>query len=125
MEYKKSDFVSFPVDAGRVVANLEAAYSQWVEATRQIDALPVSLYWQSKLGKDYLAIKLTSADSGTTAGPRSPETEKQLEEFKTKKNDLKSRVSLTNQLLTERAQQYRSLRLPALPDRQGDRKSVV
>ena len=120
MEYKKSDFVSFPVDAGRVVANLEAAYSQWIEATRQIDALPVSLYWQSKSGKDYLGIKLTSADSGTTAGPRSPETETQFEQFKTQKDDLKSRVLLTNQLLTERAQQYRSLRLPALPDRQGE-----
>ena len=38
MMYKKADFVPFPTDAGRVIANLEAAYNQLVDANMQRDA---------------------------------------------------------------------------------------
>ena len=120
MMYEKADFVPFPADAGRVIANLEAAYNQLVDANMQRDALPTSMFWQTKSGTDYLAVKRSSSDPGTTAGPRAPETEQRLSDFKTLKDGLKAKITATNSLLADRAQQYRSLRLPVLPDRQGE-----
>ena len=120
MVYAKADFVAFPLDAGRVIANLESAYAQLTDAIKQRDALPVTMFWQAKAETDYLAVKLTSSDPGTTVGPRSAATEQRLNDFKALKYDLKAKIEATNLLIAERAQQYRSLRLPVLPDRQGE-----
>ena len=120
MIYSRRDFIEFSVDSGRVIANIESAYNQLVDATRQKDALPVSMYWQTKSGNDYLTVKSSSADHGTTIGLRSPEKEQQLEEFRVAKDALKARIQSTNTLLNDRASQYRALNLPALPDRQGE-----
>ncbi len=120
MIYKRADFIEFSADAGRVIANLESAYYQLLDASRAHDSLPVSMYWQNKSGVDYLAIKASSADSGTTEGVRSAATEERLEDFKRDKEALKEKVKTTNALLVERANQYRALGLPPLPDRQGE-----
>lgn len=82
MPYRRADFVPFSPDSGRVVANLEAAYEQWLDARQQLSALPVSMYWQAKAGGDYLALKQRSTDPGTTVGARSAETEARLAEFR-------------------------------------------
>jgi hypothetical protein len=57
MRHKKTDFVPFSADAQRSIANLEAAYEQLVDIERELDALPTSMFWQIKNGKDYLAVK--------------------------------------------------------------------
>jgi hypothetical protein len=120
MTYQRSDFVPFSADAGRVAANLEAAYEQWVDARQQLASLPVSLYWQTKPSGDYLAVKQRSNDPGTTVGPRSAATEARLEAFARSKADLKGRIAQADTTIAERAAQYRALRLPPLPDRQAE-----
>ena len=81
MIFDRADFVPFSGDAGRVAANLEAAYDQWLDARQQLAAMPVSMYWQPKASGDYLAVKQQSSSSGTTVGPRSEQTEAKLTEF--------------------------------------------
>lgn len=120
VSYRRADFVPFPADAGRVVANLEAAYEQWLDARQQLAAMPVSLYWQTKASGDYLAVKQRSDDPGTTFGPRSEATEARLAEHTQRKAALKARVAQADTLISERAAQYRALRLPPLPDRQAE-----
>lgn len=120
MTYLRSDFIPFSTDSGRVASNLEAAYEQWLDARQQIDELPVSMFWQTKASGDYLAVKLSSSDSGTTIGPRSPETEATLAEFVKHKAELKQRVSNADAAIGDRAAQYRALRLPSIPDRQAE-----
>lgn len=120
MVYERQDFAEFSADTGRVVVNLEAAFHPWVDATRQLAALPVSMYWQHKSGADYLAVKHKSGDSGTTLGARTSSQEAELEAWAKSKEAIKARLRALNQTLTERAQQYRALRLPVLPDRQGE-----
>jgi hypothetical protein len=120
MEYERANFIEFSTETGRVIANLESAYNQLLDASRALDALPVSMYWQNKSGTDYLAVKTASNDDGTTKGARSAATEAALENFKTDKEALKARIKSTNTLLNERASQYRALGLPPLPDRQGE-----
>jgi hypothetical protein len=116
----RSDFVPYPVDASRVVANLEAAYDQWLDARQQLLAMPVSMYWQRKSSGDYLAVKQHSGDPGTTLGPRSAVSEERLAEYARSKAELKDRVAQADALIAQRAAQYRALRLPVLPDRQAE-----
>lgn len=120
MIFTRDQFIPYSTDSGRVVANLEAAYGQLVDISQDYDALPVSMYWQTKENTDYLAVKQTSKDSGTTLGARSPEKERQFEAFKAEKAALGERIKTTNALITDRARQYRSLRLPAMSDGQGE-----
>jgi hypothetical protein len=120
MSYARADFVPYPVDSPRVVANLEAAYEQWLDARQQLKAMPVSMYWHSKPSGDYLAIKQRSGDPGTTVGPRSALTEARLAEHTQRKAGLQARVAQADALIAQRAAQYRALRLPALPDRQAE-----
>jgi len=120
MVYQKTDFIAFSADAQRVAANLEQAYDAWLDARRQLEALPVSMYWQSKDGADYLAVKHHSNDSGGSLGRRGPETEAQLEDFLANKTRLRERVKLTDVTIAERAALYRRLRLPSIPDQQAE-----
>ena len=120
MAHKKSDFTPFPADADRVIANLEAAYDQWVDAKRQLANMPVSMYWKTVGGVEYLGVKMNSNSSGTTGGPRSPATEAEYDQFHSEKDALKRRVSIADELIADRSGQYRSLRLPVLADRQGE-----
>ncbi len=120
MAYKKADFVPFSVDSPRVVANLEAAYEQWVDAQRELLTLPVSLFWQAKGSTEYLAVKMSSRDPGTTIGPRSKETEAKLFEHLATKEDLKERTARADALILERAALCRALRIPSIADKQSE-----
>jgi hypothetical protein len=120
MPYAKDDFIGFPADSGRVIANLETAYEQWLDARVQINRLPVSMSWKSVGNTEYLAVKETSQSVGTTCGARSPATESQFQQFQTEKTHLKQRIAQADELISARTAQYRALRLPVLPDRQGE-----
>lgn len=120
MAYKKSDFVPFPADSGQTIANLEAAYDQWLQAQQTLARLPTSMFWQSKPNGEYLAIKTNGHDSGTTRGARSQETESIMEAFVTEKELAKKHATQANTLIEQRALQYRALRLPAMLDKQGE-----
>ena len=120
MAYSRTDFTPFSPDSGRVAANLEAAYDQWIEARQQLAKTPVSMYWQTKANGDYLAIKQSSSDCGTTVGPRNTATEARLAEFTQQKSELKKRIADAEKSIGDRAAQYRALRLPSIPDRQAE-----
>lgn len=120
MNYLKSDFIPFSNDSQRISANLEQIYKAWLDARRQFDNMPVSMFWAVKDGTDYLYVKSSSTDNGTSVGPRSPDTEKQLNEFTQIKDELKARIQSFDAVMQERAGLYRRLRLPSLPDRQAE-----
>ncbi len=120
MHYTKSDFTPFSSDSQRVSANLEQIYRAWLDVRRQLDALPVSMYWAAKDGADYLYVKSSSTDNGASVGVKSPDTEKQLADFTQTKEELKARVQSFDAVIQERAGLYRRLRLPSLPDRQSE-----
>lgn len=120
MAYSKSDFTPFSSDSQRVSANLEQIYTAWLDARRQLDAMPVSMYWVSKGSADYLHVKNSSSDNGSSMGPRSADTEARFAEFTKTKEDLKVRIASFDAVILERAGLYRRLRLPSLPDRQAE-----
>jgi len=114
MRYRKTDFVPFSADAQRSIANLEAGYAQLVDIERELDAMPTSMFWQSKNGKDYLAVKKSTSDSGTTQGLRSPETERQFAEYSAERERLQVRRASLSALVQDRVKLCRALRLPQL-----------
>lgn len=120
MTYKKTDFLAFPSDYEQVLANLEAAYDQWHQSRQALAALPMSMFWQKKGGVDYLAVKELGDSSATTHGARSPETEARFAKFTEEKSLAKQRSSAADDLIDQRARQYRSLRMPAMTDSQGE-----
>ena len=120
MPYKKSDFFPFSNDAQRISANLEQIYTAWLDVRRQMEMLPVSMYWVAKEGMDYLHLKTHSSDNGTSIGARSQQTETQFAEFIQAKAELKTRIESFDAVILERAGLYRRLRLPSLPDRQAE-----
>ena len=120
MSYSKSSFTPFSNDSQRVSANLEQIYAAWLDARRQLDAMPVSMYWASKDSADYLHVKTSSSDNGTSMGPRNADTEAQLAVFTQSKEELKARVESFDAVILERAGLYRRLRLPSLLDRQAE-----
>lgn len=103
-----------------MIANLEDAYEQWLDARQQLIRMPVSMYWKATRGVEYLGVKLNSNSAGTTGGARSPETEAEYDQFHSEKDALKQRVTKADELIAERSGQYRALRLPILADRQGE-----
>ena len=120
MIYSKSDFTPFSNDSQRVSANLEQIYTAWLDARRQLDAMPVSMYWASKDNADYLHVKTSSSDNGTSIGPRNADTQARFAEFTQAKEELKKRIESFDSVILERAGLYRRLRLPSLPDRQAE-----
>ena len=120
MSHKKTGFIPFSQDSGRVIANLEDAYEQWLDARQQLIRMPVSMYWKAIGGVEYLGVKLNSNSAGTTGGARTPETEAEYDQFHSEKDALKQRVAKADELIGERSGQYRALRLPILADRQGE-----
>jgi hypothetical protein len=120
MVYSKSDFLPFSSDSQRIAANLEQAYQTWLDTRRDLDALPMSLYWANRDGVDYLYAKNDPQGSGTSIGPRSPETETRYNQFVEERTALKARIASLDGVISERAALYRRLRLPSLPDRQAE-----
>jgi hypothetical protein len=120
MTHQKREFIRFPVDSDRVIANLDAAYGQWIDARQRLEAMPSSMFWQRKGDVDYLAVKEQSAGSATTVGLRSPSTESEHDAFHTEKNALRDSIKTADELIAQRAAQYRALRLPVLGDKQAE-----
>jgi hypothetical protein len=120
MIYKKQDFAEFSADSQRVVANLEQSYDAWLDAKRSLNALATSMFWTDKDGVEYLNVKNTSADNGTTVGRRDATTEALFNTYAEAKARLKGRIGSVDEQLRERASLYRRLRLPAIPDRQAE-----
>ena len=119
MTYKKTDFVPFSADAQRSIANLEAAYGQLVDIERELEAMPSTMFWQNKNGTEYLAVKKSTADSGTTRGLRSAETERQLADYLVERERLQARRASLSSLVQDRVKLCRALRLPQMAEQQG------
>ncbi len=119
MTYKRTDFVPFSADAQRSIANLEAAYEQLVDVERELEAMPSSMFWQSKNGRDYLAVKKSTPDSGTTQGLRSAETERQFAEYLAERERLQVRRASLSTLVQDRVKLCRALRLPQMAELQA------
>jgi hypothetical protein len=120
MVYQKSQYLVFSNDAQRITANLEQAYSFWLDSRQTLQQLPASLYWADRGAAQYLYAKHSSSDNGTSLGVRSAATEEQFARFTADKQQALERMASADALIQTRAALYRRLRLPTLPDKQAE-----
>jgi hypothetical protein len=120
MIYEKYQYLPFSDDAQRIAANLEQAYSFWLDSRRAVQNLPASMYWAERSDSQYLYVKQNATDNGTSLGVRSEATELQLASFTEEKQQAQERASAADALIQTRAALYRRLRMPTLPDKQAE-----
>jgi hypothetical protein len=120
MIYEKYQYLPFSDDAQRIAANLEQAYSFWLDSRQALQNLPTSMYWVDRGDRRYLYAKQNSTDNGTSLGARSEATEQQLASFTEEKKLAQERAASADTLIQTRAALYRRLRMPTLPDKQAE-----
>lgn len=120
MIYNKHQYFVFSADAKRTAANLEQAYTFWLNSRQSLLNLPISMYWAKRNSSEYLYIKQTTQNSGSSLGVRSDDTEQQLATYSAEKQHLQERVANADKLIAARAALYRRLHMPSLPDKQAE-----
>ena len=120
MVYEKQQYLAFSRDAQRLAANLEQAYSFWLEARQSLQNRPASMYWAERSGHQYLYVKQSGTDNGTSLGARSPQTERQNATFTAEKKQALERAASADALIQTRSALYRRMRMPTLPDKQAE-----
>lgn len=120
MKYEKNEFAPFSAESQRVRANLEQSYAAWVDAKREFDDLPASMFWKTVGDVQYLAIKGDSDSNAKTHGRRDEAGEKRLAHYQEEKERLTQRIRALDAQASERAGLYRRLRMPSILDRQAE-----
>lgn len=110
----------FEDEQRRLLVNLGTGYDAWLTAARTLRALPYNLTWKQISGRDYLYRLTDRQGSGTSIGPRSPETEAAYNSYREEKAQLQDRIGSVQRQIELIARQYRALRLPMIPAEAGD-----
>lgn len=123
--------VPFSEEQRRVVVNLAQQYDTWIQAERDLAALPYGMKWKRISGKEYLYEVLDRAGNAKSLGPRSEPTQVAFNEFRVKKELLNERRERSRASLGESCRIYRSLRLPLITSaaakilREADRRNLL
>ncbi|MBI5900615.1 MAG: hypothetical protein HZB40_15460 [Rhodocyclales bacterium] len=105
-------FEVFSDEALRLCANLDQRHDAWTAAVRNLDALPSSMYWVTKDGRDYLTVKPRAGDHGKSQGARSSETEARFTAYQAQRAAARAALAETKAALLDTIRSYRGHRLP-------------
>ena len=115
----------------RALINMRQRYDVWIEAERELFAMPYDLK-RKKIGEyEYLYEIFDRIGNGKSLGAWDEEKEAQFEEYKAAKNALKERRDGARDALNESSRIARALRLPMLSAdagpilREADRRSLL
>lgn len=109
----------FSDEQSRLLVNLRQRYETWVDAERDLAALPYDLRRKTVGGHEYLYRIFDRGGNGKSLGPMTPEREAQFDSYHETKAALKDRVRALRPALAEAAALYRALRLPLLSSDAG------
>jgi hypothetical protein len=106
--------IPFTDEQMRLLVNLEQQYEVWIGAERDLIGLPYGMRWKAVNGSSYLYEIHDRNGNGTSLGPRSPENEARLAEYRERKEELAGRQVQSKARLDETCRLYRTLRLPLI-----------
>lgn len=115
----------------RALINLAQQYQVWMEAERDLAALPYDLRRKEIGGREYLYEVRDRSGNGKSLGPWSPAHAIRFAQYRTDKTAAKERRETSAQVLAETARLYRALRLPLLANpagavlREADRRALL
>ena len=72
----------FSDEQTRLLINLEQQYEVWIDAERRLATLPYGMRWKTSAGRDYLYEIRDRQGNGKSIGPRSPEIEATLADYR-------------------------------------------
>lgn len=121
----------FSAEQERALINMRQRYDAWIEAERELYAMPYDLR-RKKVGEyGYLYEIFDRSGNGKSLGAWDDEKQSQLEEYKAAKNVLKERRDRARDALGESSRIARALRLPLLSAdagpilREADKRSLL
>ncbi|WP_324699163.1 GSU2403 family nucleotidyltransferase fold protein [Novosphingobium sp. RL4] len=121
----------FSDEQSRLLVNLRQRYEVWIDAERDLAALPYDLRRKTVSGREYLYRIFDRGGNGKSLGPLTPEREAELHDYHSRKDALKERIRGLRPALAESAALYRALRLPLLSSdagpilRECDRRALL
>ena len=121
----------FSAEQERALVNMRQRYDAWIEADRELYAMPYDLR-RKKVGEyEYLYEIFDRSGNGKSLGAWDDEKQSQLEEYKAAKAALKERRDGARDALGESSRIARALRLPLLSAdagpilREADKRSLL
>lgn len=121
----------FSAEQERALINMRQRYDAWIEAERELYAMPYDLR-RKRVGEyEYLYEIFDRSGNGTSLGAWDGEKQGQLEAYKAEKSALKERRDGARDALGESSRIARALRLPLLSAdagpilREADRRSLL
>lgn len=121
----------FTSEQERALINMRQRYEAWIEAERQLFALPYDLK-RKKIGEyEYLYEIFDRSGNGKSLGRMDQDKQIQLDKYKAAKSALKERRDGAREVLNESSRIARALRLPMISAdagpilREADRRSLL
>lgn len=121
----------FSAEQERALINMRQRYDAWIEAERELYAMPYDLRRKKVGDYEYLYEIFDRSGNGKSLGAWDDEKQSQLEEYKAAKSALKERRDGARDVLGESSRIARALRLPLLSAdagpilREADRRSLL
>ncbi|WP_395336395.1 GSU2403 family nucleotidyltransferase fold protein [Novosphingobium sp. BL-8H] len=109
----------FSDEQSRLLVNLRQRYETWIDAERDLAALPYDLRRKTVSGREYLYRIFDRGGNGKSLGAMTPEREARFDSYHAEKSALKDRIRTLRPALAEAAALYRALRLPLLSSDAG------
>lgn len=122
---------SFSAEQERALINMRQRYDAWIEAERELYAMPYDLRRKKVGDYEYLYEIFDRSGNGKSLGPWDEEKESQIVEYKAAKVALKERRDGARDALGESSRIARALRLPMLSAdagpilREADKRSLL
>lgn len=121
----------FSPEQERALINMRQRYDAWIEAERELAAIPYDLR-RKKIGEyEYLYEIFDRSGNGRSLGPWDEKKQAQFEEFRALKAAIKDRLEGSRDRLSESSRIARALRLPMISAdagpilREADRRSLL
>lgn len=99
----------------RVFIDAAQLYEAFIEAFRESRSYRGGMHWKKSKGKDYLFRSMDRLGYGKSLGPRSPETETILEDFRNGKHRTKERMASLKERLNEQARFCKAAAIQRVP----------
>lgn len=112
-------FRPFSDEQMRLLVNLAQQYEVWMEAERELAALPYDLRRKQINGREYLYEIRDRSGNGRSLGPWSEELSARFEQYRAAKAATKDRREKSAAVLQQSCRLYRALRLPFIASEAG------
>ncbi len=99
----------------RLYIDTVQVHEAFTEAFRKSRSWQGGMHWKKSKGREYLFRSLDRLGNGKSLGPRSPETEKIIDEFRKGKQKIRQRLATLRERIAEQARFCKAARIHRVP----------